>query len=256
MDKEKFEARIIDYIDGQLNTEERASLEKELASDADARLLYEQLRQVMEAIDRAQDFEPDRRMKMDFDKMLKAEIGPKSAKVIFFQPVFYRAAAAIVLVAAGIGIGYKINQVQRQENEIAAMKQEMLETKHMMMALLDNQQSASQRLVGTTVALNMIKADDEIVRVLVKTMNEDPNTNVRLAALDALVKFQNEPTVRKALIQSLSTQKDPMVQIALIRFMVQLKEKDIVNQLQDIADDIHTIKAVKDEAYSGILKLS
>jgi hypothetical protein len=32
----------------------------------------------------------------------------------------------------------------------------------------------------------MEKPDDEIVNVLVKTMNEDVNTNVRLAALDAL----------------------------------------------------------------------
>ncbi len=57
MDKEKLEALIIDYLDGQLNGEDRMSLEKELAENPDARLLYEQLREVINAIDRSEHFE-------------------------------------------------------------------------------------------------------------------------------------------------------------------------------------------------------
>jgi hypothetical protein len=87
-------------------------------------------------------------------------------------------------------------------------------------------------------------------------MNEDPNTNVRLAALDALSKFYDEPIVRKALIEGLSIQKDPVVQIALIQLMVKIKEKGIVTDLQKIVDDEKTMEAVKDEAYTGLLELS
>ncbi len=47
-----------------------------------------------------------------------------------------------------------------------------------------------------------------------------------------------------------------MVQIALIQLFVQMKEKGVVDDLQRIVDDSRTTKAVKDEAYSGILKLS
>ena len=126
----------------------------------------------------------------------------------------------------------------------------------MMMGLIDNQQSASQRLQGINVALTIESADDEVVNALAKRMNEDPNTNVRLAALDALSKFHTEPQVRKVLLDALSTQKDPMVQIALIQLMVQMKEKSVVNDLKKIVDDSETMKAVKDEAYSGILILS
>jgi hypothetical protein len=35
-----------------------------------------------------------------------------------------------------------------------------------------------------------------------------------------------------------------------------MKEKGVVNDLQKIVDDEGTIQAVKDEAYSGILRLS
>ena len=129
-------------------------------------------------------------------------------------------------------------------------------TKQMMMAMLDNTQSASQRMMGATVAFKMEKADDQIVRALTKTMNEDPNTNVRLVALEALGKFHQQDYVRKALIASLATQKDPIVQIALIRLMVQIKEKEVMKELQRITNDEEVLPAVKDEAHAGILKLS
>jgi HEAT repeat protein len=95
-----------------------------------------------------------------------------------------------------------------------------------------------------------------VVTALVRTMNEDPNTNVRMAALDALSKFYEEPAVRKALIRSLEKQKDPIVQIALIQLLVRMKEKGVVNDLKRIVDDNEVLTPVKDEAYTGILKLS
>ena len=91
---------------------------------------------------------------------------------------------------------------------------------------------------------------------LIYAMNEDPNTNVRIAALEALGKFRNQPDVRKALIASLRTQKDPLVQIALIRLMVEMKEKGITEELERISTDEETLPAVKDEAHAGLLKLS
>ena len=124
------------------------------------------------------------------------------------------------------------------------------------MGLLDNEFSPSQRMQGVSVAYEINKPDDEIVRVLVSTLNNDPNTNVRLAALDALSQFSTEKGVRKSLIESLSTQKDPVVQIALIQLMVKMKEKGVVKQLERITKDAKTMKAVRDEAYSGIFKLS
>jgi hypothetical protein len=62
--------------------------------------------------------------------------------------------------------------------------------------------------------------------------------------------------VRKILIGSLSVQDDPVVQIALIQLLVKMKEKTVVDDLQKIVDDSETMQAVKDEAYSGILRLS
>jgi hypothetical protein len=46
------------------------------------------------------------------------------------------------------------------------------------------------------------------------------------------------------------------VQIALIQLLVKMKETGVINQLEKMTKDASTMKAVKDEAYSGILKLS
>jgi len=257
MDKETLESRIIDYIDGKGSREERADIESELAHNKKSYALYEQLREVINTIDKVKPLEPSGKLKMEFEKALQNEIAAqKKTRTIFFSPVFYRAAAAVLLVMAGVAIGNWINNNQQHEKELAELKQQVDENRRVMMAMLENQQSASQRITGLSVAYQMDKPDDEIVGVLVKTMNEDVNSNVRLAAMDALGKFSNEASVKSALIQSLSSQKDPVVQIALIQLLVKMKEKSVVRQLEQMTKDASTMKAVKDEAYSGILKLS
>ena len=257
MDKETLESRIIDYIDGKGTEQERAIMESEIVHNSKSYALYEQLREVIHTLDTVKPLEPSGKLKMEFEKALQNEIAAqKKTKTIFFSPVFYRAAAAVLLVMAGVAIGNWINNNQQQSKELAELKQQVDENRRVMMAMLENQQSASQRMTGLSVAYEMDKPDDEIVSVLVKTMNEDPNSNVRLAAMEALGKFSSEATVRNSLIQSLSTQKDPIVQIALIQLLVKMKEKGVVKQLEQMTKDASMMKAVKDEAYSGILKLS
>jgi hypothetical protein len=51
-------------------------------------------------------------------------------------------------------------------------------------------------------------------------------------------------------------QKDEVVQIALIQVLVKMKEKVILKELEKITQDGEVLKAVKDEAFTGILKLS
>jgi len=257
MEREKLESLLIDYIDGKLNSVDVKLVEQELSENKDSLQLYEQLREVIDVMDKSTMYDVPASLHKSFQKVLAEET--KSAaptKTIFFQPSFYRVAAAVLLLVLGGGIGFWISRYQAQQAELQALKKQMDETKEQVMAMLDNRYSPSQRIQGVNVAMTIKKSDDEVVLALTKAMNEDPNTNVRLAALDALSKFHGEPHVRKILIESLSTQKDPVVQIALIQLLVTIKEKDVVKDLERIIEDDATIKAVKDEAYTGIMKLS
>lgn len=125
--------------------------------------------------------------------------------------------------------------------------------KMLLFANLRDKESPSRRLAAASQVEKITSTDNDIVDALVKTMNTDANTNVRLAALDALSKFYREPYVKKKLLSSLQKQKDPMVQIALIELLTKMKEASILKQLNRMVSDENTMQAVKDQAYSGIL---
>lgn len=121
---------------------------------------------------------------------------------------------------------------------------------------LANMESASDRYAAVSEIMEMKKIDRDIIEVLVKTMNNDPNSNVRLAALESLGKYYREPYVKKQLVAAMSKQKDPVVQIALIEMLTKFRNTSIVNELKKIAEDGNTTKPVKDQAYSSLLKYS
>lgn len=263
MEKDKLEGMLIDYIDNRLNTVDRTFIERELLSNPDTRRLYEELREVIVLMEQSSPLEPSANLRSSFQKDLDAEMSASKGRIISFNPRLYRVAAAIALMILSGAIGFWISRNNAQDERLAQIEKEMEETrnqlaqtKQVMFGMLDNEYSASQRIKGVNVAMDLAQPDDEIVEALFKTLHNDPNTNVRLAALEALTRFQDDPTVRKGLITGLPKQTDPMVQIRLIQLMVDMKEKQVVDDLKNMVDDAGTMKAVKDEAYSGILKLS
>lgn len=253
MDKDKLESMLIEYIDGSIGEQDRITIVQELANNPEAEKLYTQLVEVMRSTSQSTVLMPSAALKNSFDQLLAREAGSKhAAKSVSLNVVVYRAAAAILVVlVVGFG-GYAIYKDSQYQKQLAFLKEEIERNKKQMMVLLGNEHSASTRMMGVSVAYEMDTPDDEIVKVLVQTMNTDPNTNVRLSALDALGKFSDEKIVRKAMIESLATQQDPVVQIALIQWMVKLKEKSVIHELERIVNDAKTLKAVRDEASSGI----
>lgn len=152
-----------------------------------------------------------------------------------------------------------INDLQTQEKASDPAAQQLVkeneQQKQMLFTSLGNMESPSARIAAAMKAYRMQEADKDIVDALVTTMNEDPSTNVRLAALEALSRFHRENYVKKKLIASLKKQKDPMVQIELIHVLTEMKQKSILDDLQKMVQDVNTNEAVKERAYSSILTL-
>src|SRR6187551_79808 len=99
MEKKKIEGLLIDYIDGKLSEADRHLVEKELTQNEESYKLYEQLKEVMQLMDKSAKLEPSVKLKAGFDSILKSESSAtKETKSIFFQPVFYRVAAAVTLL--------------------------------------------------------------------------------------------------------------------------------------------------------------
>ena len=259
MEHEILEGLLIDYLDGRLDSAETVKVDQLLKEDPHALQLYNQLKEVITQMEQANELAPASESKRKFLVALENEVQletRKGSEHVFFSPYVMRIAAGFLILMAITGIGYWLNKTNEQQNQIARLQEQVDSTKNVMMAMIVNSQSASQRMQGVAVSYQIKKADDEIVKALFNAMYNDPSTNVRLAALEALAKFCDQPNVKDGLIKSLSKQKDPMVQITLIQLLVDMKEKAVIKELERISRDKEVLKAVKDEAYAGILRLS
>lgn len=117
------------------------------------------------------------------------------------------------------------------------------------------QQSASERLRGVSYAYRVQPSDTEVLSALLSTVNQDPNVNVRLAAVDALHAFGASPVMRTAVIQSIQKQTTPLVQVSLIDLLVDLKESEAAPELKKIATDDQIDAGVRQHAQWALGKL-
>jgi hypothetical protein len=253
MEKEKLERLLIDYLDGELTKPERELLEDQLASDAEARRMLDQLRSLFATMDNVPEPAPSPDLSMRLQDMLTAET-ERVNKTIKLQPWIYRIAAAVALIVTGVAIGYWVSVSQASHETFVA--EQPVQTKQQVLEQMNDELSPSQRIQGILAGGEQKESDPDIVEALVRVMNNDPNSNVRLAALEALSTFRDEQNVRNALVHSLGTQTDPVVQLALIQLMVEMKEKEAIEYLKKIAEDESVLPAVQDEAYAGIIRLS
>jgi hypothetical protein len=167
-------------------------------------------------------------------------------------------AAAAVLVV-GIAIGrFVVPDTTRpadSSSEIAAMRSEMRELREMVSLSLMQQQSASDRLKGVTWTGQLDRPSGEVISALVDALMHDPNVNVRLATIDALERFASREDVRRATIEAVGRQMSPLVQIALIDFLVKANERQSAPTLRRLAQDPQVNDAVRSRAAWGLQQL-
>jgi HEAT repeat protein len=113
---------------------------------------------------------------------------------------------------------------------------------------LMQQQSAGERLRGVSWAYRVESSDTEVLSALLSTVNNDPSVNVRVAAVDALHAFGASPVTRTAIVQSIPKQTSPLVQVALIELLVDLKVTDAAPELKKIGSDETIDASVRERA--------
>jgi HEAT repeat protein len=102
---------------------------------------------------------------------------------------------------------------------------------------LMQQQSASERLRGVDYSYRIPQPDSQVLSALLHTVNYDQNVNVRLAALDALHQSAANQMVRRGLVESIERQTSPMVQIALIDLLVEIRDKEAADSLKNLTQE-------------------
>jgi len=169
-------------------------------------------------------------------------------------------AVSFALLVVGVGVGYQVHSpavktIEPENQEVAALRGEVTNMRQMVALSLLQQQSASERLRGVSYAYQVPSSDTEVLSALLKTVNQDPNVNVRLQAVDALHQFGASPVTREAVVQSIAKQETPLVQIALIDLLVDLKDKSAAPELAKISTDEKINIAVQEHAKEAVGKL-
>lgn len=170
-----------------------------------------------------------------------------------------RAAAAIILILTGLTAGLLINQQQgASDDQLASLQSEIIQMKNVLMYGSIQQASASERISAVHLSAQLPQSnqlDREITEILIYTMNNDRNVNVRLAATEALFRFRDEPGIGKALTNALPQQTNPIMQITLIDMLVEMKQKSAINEMQKMLLRAETQEIVKERLENSIAEL-
>lgn len=246
--------QLIAYLESTLDPSEQANLEEEIKADPQLREELERLEVLYTTMEAEPEAEVPDSLRSNFYHTLQEEKVRQKNKQIWIS-WGTKIAAGIALLVVGIWLGLSLQNNNMSDQQMAKLKNEIDTNRQLILKAIDKP-SASQRFIAVNASENIQTSDQEIMDALVKVMNTDDNTNVRLAAVRALARFAEEEKIRKELISALLTQSDPLVQVALIEILVDLGEKQVVPTLERLIKTDTTLDAVKEEAHWGVMKLS
>lgn len=238
MNCEHYRAQLPEYWDRTLDDGDRLILEAHLSACAGCREEAESLATVWNRLgDIPKEF-PDDDLRTRFYDRLEAyragfaesqkqprkESGFGWFRALWTRPAWQVAFGAAVLVV-GFGSGY-LADFHKDNGEVSQLRSEVSNMRQMVTLSLLQQQNASERLRGVNWAYQVQQSDTEVLSALLYTINHDANVNVRLAAVDAMRTFGDSPVARRGLMQAITKQETPMVQIAIIDLLAELHDKD------------------------------
>jgi hypothetical protein len=268
MSCEQVKGEFPDYLAKSLGQEVEAAIQSHLAVCGACRQELEMMESVWSRLGVLEDAQPSQQVRARFYAMLEEHqlemrSQPKS-RVTFgdwvegwwpARPV-WQFALGLLLLVVGVGLGRWTLEKPKQEGEVARLRDEVGGLRELLTLSLLQQQSASERLRGVSWGSQVQQPEEPVLSALLQTLNSDPNVNVRLAALDALQKFSNLQGVREGLLQALEKQKSPLVQITLIDWLVESRERHAVDVLTRISDESRFEPKVRERARWGLRQLS
>lgn len=145
------------------------------------------------------------------------------------------------------------------EEELAHIKKEVSqinEVQHKMILAMLRQESAASRLEAINYSYNLDAADGALIDALFLALDRDPSVNVRLAALEAVGRFELSPPMRENLVLTLAEQRDPSLQMALITKLIELREVKALPVFAGIINDPDVSENIRDRAEFGMKVLN
>jgi hypothetical protein len=148
----------------------------------------------------------------------------------------WQAAISLGCLALGIFSGTLLTTARSGTDEIAELRKEMTGMRQLVTLSLLQQQSATERLQGVNWSYRVAPNDLEVLSALLRTVDEDTNVDVRLAAVDALRNFADSTVARRGLTNALRKQSSPLVQLAIVDALADIRDRSAAPSLRQLLD--------------------
>ena len=263
MDCRDIERLLPDHFAGSLAADERRAVDEHLLACAACAEEVE----LWNALGNVPAEQPSPMLRRNFDLMLSAyqhgreqdrtpSVSPLSGSMgSWFRHAFVPAAAALAVIVIAFLAGIYVERRGTDSSDIAHLREELANTRQLVALSMLQQQSASDRLQGVSWT-RRVDGNPEIMTALLHTLRSDNSVDVRLAALDALRQYADQPNVRTGIEDSFRHQKSPLVQIAVVDLMVEIRDRAAVDRLRNFASTPNLDPAVKERIEWGVRQLN
>lgn len=259
MNCEKANELLAGWMDNQLTDAERSEMEAHVVSCAACRVVFERNRFLWDRMGEIVVPQPSDKMQVRFDAMLATYAEEQRGRFslwVYFRELFavrpgFVWGYSLVLVVVGVGLGVLLRSgslgssdsegrvgggsaVAASGDQMRALTEQVHEMREMVLLTLLENPSASERIRGVSYTSEIKHVNKKVVDALLSTLNNDPNSNVRLMTLEALTHYSDDPAVRSGLVESILQQDSPLMQAALADVMLRLQEKKAVKPFKEL----------------------
>jgi len=285
MNCQRVQESFIDYQDGTLPADESAALRAHLASCPTCQREWSALQEITRKLDALPAVEePSPRLRKQFYAMLETHqrdadsVSPfalaRSRLDRFFaallpsQPALQFAFALALLVGGVLAgsryLGAPAARPAAPDNsaEVAALRKQGEDLRKqvddmgkLVAASLLQQKSTSERLSAVLATMDLKSPDRKVLSDLVGALAFDPSVNVRLSAVEALAPHADDLLVRAGLLNALSRESAPLVQVAMIELLTSVHEAEAAPIFDRISRDEAADKTVREAARRALAVL-
>lgn len=261
--EEQYMSLITDYIDGTLTADREREFRQYVDEGHIVMEEVEAMKQMQGVISAAESPEPSEAMSEGFYTMLaeaKRKEKVKSPGFLdqlsqaFFSTVVGRMAFGISLLVIGVLAGMSFGG-SNDSSQMLALTEKVAEMQQTMMFSMLEEESVTERLKGIQMSNELPRSNKKVTDALFMTLNNDESTNVRIAALQVLEGYADDPVIREGLINSITRQESPLMQVALAELMVELEEKKSIDQFRQLLESENTPDEVKTTLEESIGKI-
>jgi anti-sigma factor RsiW len=265
--------RFADLLDSRLAEADTSEVRAHLASCPDCQREYSSLAQTVTALDNLPDARPGPALRKNFYAMLEEEKNSAAsiqasvvrrrhaARVSLWRWILTPAVGGALAIAAFMaGTRYTppaaAPGVDPATTKIIADLQSRVDSVDQLVRVsLLQQRSTSERLQSVLANMDTKNPNPKVISDLIGFLALDPSTNVRLSALDALYPHASQPSVRAGVLATLPREQNPLVQVAMIDFLVAARDRAAAPELERLAGSETVDRAVREAAKRGLAQL-